>query len=57
MSGLTAEIYWFPKIADRFVSWGSEINLYQAKRNTELDGRCYTSNHLKIILFFAYLIS
>ncbi len=31
MSGTTAELYWFPrsKYQDRFITWGSEINLYQ----------------------------
>lgn len=47
MSGLTTEIYWFPKINDRFVTWGSEINLYQVKYHTDplvdRDPQCYTS--------------
>ncbi|KAG4079310.1 hypothetical protein HA402_008002 [Bradysia odoriphaga] len=31
MSGTVAELYWFPKYQDRFITWGSEINLYQTK--------------------------
>lgn len=34
MSGTTVELHWFPKHPDRFLTWGSEINLYQV-RNSE----------------------
>lgn len=47
MSGLTTELHWFPRINDRFVTWGSEINLYQVKHHTDpLDPRSYASKIL-----------
>lgn len=43
MSGTPAEIHWFPRQCDRFVTWGSEINLYQVKNSEEIDHRVSTS--------------
>lgn len=45
MSGTTAELYWFPKYQDRFITWGSEINLYQTK-DEEPGQRLQTSENL-----------
>lgn len=50
MSGTTAELHWFPnsKYQDRFITWGSEINLYQT--NDDVTGeRLQTS---RISFFF-----
>lgn len=52
MSGTPAELYFFPKYQDRFITWGSEINLYQIKNDvTETDHRLQTS--INILLRFS----
>lgn len=43
MSGIPVEIHWFPRHYDRFVTWGSEINLYQMRNSDEIDHRVSTS--------------
>lgn len=43
MSGTPVEIHWFPRHYDRFVTWGSEINLYQVRNSDEIDHRVSTS--------------
>lgn len=43
MSGTPVEIHWFPRHYDRFVTWGSEINLYQVRNSHEIDHRVSTS--------------
>lgn len=43
MSGTPVEIHWFPRQCDRFVTWGSEINLYQVRNSVEVDHRVSTS--------------
>lgn len=43
MSGTPVEIHWFPRQYDRFVTWGSEINLYRVKNSEEIDQRVSTS--------------
>lgn len=43
MSGTPVEIHWFPATNDRFLTWGSEINLYQVKNITDIDHRVPTS--------------
>lgn len=43
MSGTPVEIHWFPRNCDRFVTWGSEINLYQVRNLDEVDHRVSTS--------------
>lgn len=47
MSGTPVEIHWFPRHTDRFLTWGSEINLYQVKNSDEVDHRVSTSASLK----------
>lgn len=47
MSGTIAELYWFPKYQDRFITWGSEINLYQTKVDVT-DHRLQTSNRIRL---------
>lgn len=37
MSGAIAEATWFPTHDDRFLTWGSEINLYQLKSCEDVD--------------------
>lgn len=43
MSGTPVEIHWFPRTNDRFLTWGSEINLYQVKNIADIDHRVTTS--------------
>lgn len=47
MSGTPVEIHWFPRHTDRFLTWGSEINLYQVKNSDDVDHRVSTSASLK----------
>lgn len=49
MSGTPVEIHWFPRHTDRFLTWGSEINLYQVKNSDEVDHRISTSALFKIL--------
>lgn len=41
--GTPQEIHWFPKFNDRFITWGSEINLYKVKNADEVDHQVSTS--------------
>lgn len=41
--GTLQEIQWFPKIHDQFITWGSEIHLYQVKTVDEIDHQVSTS--------------
>lgn len=43
MSGTPVEIHWFPRYCERFVTWGSEINLYQIRNTEDVDHRVSTS--------------
>lgn len=43
MSGTPVEIHWFPRQCDRFVTWGSEINMYCVKNTEDVDHRVSTS--------------
>lgn len=43
MSGTPVEIHWFPRYCERFVTWGSEINLYQVRNTEDVDHRVSTS--------------
>lgn len=43
MSGTPVEIHWFPRNSNRFLTWGSEINLYEVKNSDEIDHRVSTS--------------
>lgn len=51
MSGTPVEIHWFPKHNDRFLTWGSEINLYQVKHSDDIDHRVSTSTFQFCSLF------
>lgn len=42
--GTPQEIHWFPKSSDRFITWGTEIQLYQIKNVDEVDHQVTTSN-------------
>lgn len=50
MSGAIAEVHWFPSHGDRFLTWGSEINLYQLKSSHEVDQDVATSEPLVLSL-------
>ncbi|XP_031631806.1 GATOR complex protein MIOS [Contarinia nasturtii] len=50
MSGTPVEIHWFPRHSNRFVTWGSEINLYQVKNTDDVDHRVSTNINLDISL-------
>lgn len=41
--GTLQEIHWFPKIPDQFITWGSEIQLYQVKSVNDIDHQVATS--------------
>lgn len=45
MSGTPVEIHWFPGTNDRFLTWGSEISLYQVKNISDVDHRVTTSRY------------
>lgn len=46
MNGSTAELHMFPKHTDRFITWGSEICLYQVKNTEDVDHKTPTSTYL-----------
>lgn len=46
MNGSTAELHMFPKHMDRFITWGSEICLYQVKNTEDVDHKTPTSKYL-----------
>lgn len=50
MSGAISEVHWFPTHGDRFLTWGSEINLYQLKSSDEVDQDVATSEPLELSL-------
>lgn len=43
MGSTNVELHWFPRHSDRFITWGSEINLYQVKNSEEVDHKIPTS--------------
>lgn len=48
MSGAIAELHWFPTHDDNFLTWGSEINLYQARNFEEVDQNVSSSKYIFI---------
>lgn len=56
MSGPPVEIHWFPASGDRFLTWGSEINLYQVRCTDDIDHRVATSKIVSINYLFVSTI-
>lgn len=50
MSNTITRLHWFPRSPNHFITWGSEINVYEVKNADHIDQSVATSK-FSLILF------
>lgn len=62
MSSTITKLHWFPKSPNHFITWGSEINIYEVTSSDKIDNSVVTSKNvfevfflIEIIYFFIFI--